>query len=135
MELRHMFEVMGYHRLLKLDDGLGDPNGFNEDVRAFSRTFDLELDTMRCRSRVFERSYDRAKEKMDNGEISSLENGPVEELSPTDYQMSGWFSRWEQYLESIAAKSSSDVRNWTWQFHSVLDNGGDERGRQVIESD
>ena len=62
--LRYMFETMGYHRLLKLDDAAGDEERFDEDVRAFSRLFDLELDVRECCSPVFEHSYALAKESM-----------------------------------------------------------------------
>ncbi len=66
-QLRGMFEALEYHRIIMLDDGRGDPASFEKDVRAFSRTFNMELEIRRCRLRVFERSYDLAKEKMNKG--------------------------------------------------------------------
>jgi|GEM_PF-2190771 hypothetical protein len=72
--LRYMFETLGYHKLLKLDDYINDGGRFDEDVRAFSQLFDLELEVKQCHSRVFEHSYALAKESMQdesNGDSSS----------------------------------------------------------------
>lgn len=64
--MRYMFQTLGYHRLMKLDDRPDDGGRFDEDVRAFSKLFDLELEVRQCHSPVFAHSYAMAKESMLN---------------------------------------------------------------------
>ena len=64
--MRYMFQTLGYDKLVKLDDGVDDGGRFDEDVRAFSRLFDLELEIRLCRSPVFAHSYAMAKKSIQN---------------------------------------------------------------------
>jgi hypothetical protein len=61
-ELKNLFDMLGYDRVLILDDGLGDRDIFESDIRKFSQTFGLQLAREECSSFIFEQSYDEAKE-------------------------------------------------------------------------
>jgi hypothetical protein len=71
-----MFETMGYNQVMALDDGQGDRDLFDKDVRTFARIFDLRVVTKECCLKVFEQSYDQAKEKIDHGEVTEMEETP-----------------------------------------------------------
>lgn len=62
--MRYMFQTLGYNKLMKLDDHPDDGGCFDEDVREFSKLFDLELEVSQCHSPVFAHSYAIAKESM-----------------------------------------------------------------------
>ncbi|MBI0581985.1 MAG: DUF1638 domain-containing protein [Methanomassiliicoccales archaeon] len=81
-----MFEAMGYHQVMVLDDGLGDRDLFDKDVNTFARIFDLRLVIKECQLRVFERSYDHAKEMIDHGEVSEVEEMPRMGARPSQPQ-------------------------------------------------
>lgn len=91
-QLRDLFADLGYHRLIRLDDGAGDSVGFEEDVRTFSRTFDLELVSQACRLKVFERSYDLAKGRMGAGKPAAMGETPsgLASASGLEVGMSAW---------------------------------------------
>ncbi len=71
--LKHMFDSLGYCQVLVLDDGLGDREKFEQDIQVFARVFDLELAMRRCGSKVFERSYDLAKLKIERRRVLDSE--------------------------------------------------------------
>lgn len=73
--MRLMFEEYGYRRILMLADGCGDVDRFDEDVRAFSKVFGLEVGQRECSLAVFEQSYGLAKERMgtSSGDVRSSE--------------------------------------------------------------
>lgn len=78
-----MFEAMGYHQVMALDDGQGDRDLFDKDIRTFARIFDLRLVIKECCLKVFEQSYDHAKEKIDHGEVTEMEETPWMRARPS----------------------------------------------------
>ena len=95
-QLRDLFEDLGYRRIIRLDDGVGDAASFEEDVRSFARTFDLEMVSRTCQLRVFERSYDLAKSRMGMGEAGDaretstvLASAPVYETNLSAWSLLG----------------------------------------------
>jgi hypothetical protein len=52
-----LFGTLGYNKVVVLDHGLGDQEEFRERARSFASIFDLKLETARCDTNVFERSY------------------------------------------------------------------------------
>lgn len=91
-QLKFMFEALGYHRIIRLDDGVGDPVSFEQKAQAFSRTFEMELVSMTCHLRVFERSYDLAKESMRTGKAIDVGEVPTAVASTSDPEanLSAW---------------------------------------------
>lgn len=59
-----LFETLGYNKVMVLDNGLGDREGLRERARLFASFFDLTVDTARCDTGVFERSYQMAWSKV-----------------------------------------------------------------------
>ncbi len=70
--LRFVFERMDYHRVLKLDNGLGDPLKFNDRVKGFAKIFNFTIDSRPCPLEVFTHSYDLAKQRLMEGEPMHL---------------------------------------------------------------
>lgn len=62
--LRFIFQRMEYTKVMKLQNGLGDVDKFEERVDSFARIFDLGVMSMVCGLGVFEHSYSLAKMKM-----------------------------------------------------------------------
>lgn len=61
---RFVFERMGYSKIMRLENGLGDSKKFEGRVGAFARMFDLEVLSKQCRLWVFEHSYSLAKTRL-----------------------------------------------------------------------
>ncbi len=59
-----MFKTLGYDKAMILDTGLGDREAFWEKAKMFASMFDLSLETTRCDTTLFERSYQLAWSKM-----------------------------------------------------------------------
>jgi Protein of unknown function (DUF1638) len=59
-----LFKTLGYNKAMLLDTGLGDREEFRERARVFSSLFDLTVETTRCDTTLFERSYRLAWSKM-----------------------------------------------------------------------
>jgi hypothetical protein len=59
-----LFKTLGYNRAMILDTGLGDREAFRERARIFASMFDLSLETTRCDTTLFERSYMAAWSKI-----------------------------------------------------------------------
>lgn len=62
--MRAIFELMGYDRIMKLDNGLGDPQEFNERIAGFAKIFDMSVKERSCSLGVFENSYSLAKARL-----------------------------------------------------------------------
>lgn len=52
-----LFETLGYNKVMVLDNGLGDQEDLRDRARMFASVFDLKIETARCETSVFERSY------------------------------------------------------------------------------
>jgi hypothetical protein len=59
-----LFRTLGYNKAMVLDTGLGDREAFRERARMFASMFDLSLETTRCDTTLFERSYRSAWSKI-----------------------------------------------------------------------
>jgi Protein of unknown function (DUF1638) len=59
--MRFVFERMEYSTVMRLENGLGDKDKFEERVEGFARIFDLQVTTKPCGLGVFEHSYSLAK--------------------------------------------------------------------------
>lgn len=98
--LRYMFRELGYDRILKLDDGTGDTSRFDEDVRTFSRIFDLGMEIRNCELTVFEHSYQLAKERI-RTRMEGLDGSDMPVLDPGGSEVAaeppGW--QWERKME------------------------------------
>ncbi len=92
--LKHTLEALGYNHILILDDGLGDRDQFEKDVRTYAQVFDLEVTTRKCGLEVFERSYDMAKLKIEVGGILQPDGIMAEELGLSVTFQSEWFTKW-----------------------------------------
>ncbi|MBI0583709.1 MAG: DUF1638 domain-containing protein [Methanomassiliicoccus sp.] len=57
---QQLFDTLGYNKVMVLDNGLGDRGALRERARLFASFFDLMVDTARCDTKVFERSYQMA---------------------------------------------------------------------------
>jgi hypothetical protein len=62
--MRFVFERMGYRTVMKLENGLGDQERFNERVSGFAKIFDMSVASKECGLTVFEHSYALAKSKL-----------------------------------------------------------------------
>ncbi len=78
--MRFVFERMEYSRVLKLDNGLGDPIKFDERVRGFAKIFNFSIDSRSCPLEVFTHSYDLAKQRLSR--MESQEATTFSELDP-----------------------------------------------------
>ncbi len=113
VELKGLFEALNYQRIIRFDDGVGDRDGFEKDVEAFSATFDLQVVTKRCVSQVFDRSYDLAKDKM-SGRGSMIANGT--ECSPSE--SNSWaFTSLQSNEMGMAASDVASGHMMIWQSH------------------
>jgi hypothetical protein len=91
--MKYLFDSLEYHKVLVLDDGLGNWERFDGDVHNFSRLFDLQLDRESCDLSVFELTYRLAKEKMRTEELEmySSELSEMEPISSeSEIEMTGW---------------------------------------------
>lgn len=73
-DLKFVFEATGYHRVLRMDTGLGDEQRFRRQVDMFVRTFDMDFDCEICDLSVFEHSYALAKELAMTGAANARED-------------------------------------------------------------
>jgi hypothetical protein len=62
--MRFVFEHMDYSRVMRLENGLGDPDKFDHRVDAFAEIFDFEVISRTCSLEVFEHSFSLAKERL-----------------------------------------------------------------------
>ncbi len=128
-ELKTLLEAMEYRCVLKLDDEVGDTATFEKDVRAFAMTFDLELEGRKCWLRVFDRSYDIAKGRINRGRISQLEERQALDLELAENAFHDRFISWEsgQQREPMEAKTESQARSWTKDRSKAEDEQKGER--------
>lgn len=62
--MRFVFERMGYSKVMRLENGLGDRDKFVSRVDAFSKIFDLQVVSRPCGPEVFEHTYSLAKGRL-----------------------------------------------------------------------
>ncbi len=115
VDLKGLFEALDYHRIVRFDDGVGDREGFEKDVEAFSATFDLQVVPRRFRSQVFEHSYDLAKEKMiGRRDVAARE---AIQVSVPSMPLPWGFVASHHNETSMEAVEASSAEEMIWQSH------------------
>jgi hypothetical protein len=79
--MRFIFERMEYTKVMKLENGLGDADKFEERVDGFSKIFGLNVVSRPCGLGVFENSYSLAKCRLTELNARSLAPLSVRSIS------------------------------------------------------